>query len=35
MLETLDLYKIIITAAFIGFIIYAMLNDPIKKNRLH
>jgi len=35
MLETLEIYKIIIAVAFISFIIYAMLNDPIKKNRLH
>lgn len=35
MLETLDLYKIVIIALFIGAIVYALLNDPIKKNKLH
>ena len=35
MLETLDIYKIIIIALFIGAIAYALLNDPIKKNKLN
>ncbi len=35
MLETLDLYKIIIIALFLVAIVYALLNDPIKKNKLN
>lgn len=34
MLETLDIYKIVIAAIFIGFIAYALLNDPLNKNKL-
>ena len=35
MLETLELYKVIIAAIFMGAIAYAMINDPLKKNKLH
>lgn len=35
MLETLEIYKIIIAMIFMGAIFYALLNDPVKKNKLN
>lgn len=34
MLETIDIYKIVIAVIFIGAIVYAFFNDPVKKNKL-
>lgn len=34
MLETLNIYKIVVALIFISAIVYALLNDPVKKNRL-
>ena len=35
MIKMLEMYKIVIMVLFIGLILYALINDPLRKNKIN